>query len=148
MVLLTDSFGYGLVDMELNSPEHNVWFVSEEILNRRGYRVPTYKEMMEIIFWKTHHKKRRGVFCIHAKSPCGLFWPEELRSAVPVTGNDKLQNDLQVSMVTSDPSVSCKLWNLYVEKAVKPFLNQMHDACNCSGNAGDHVHTGLRPICD
>lgn len=145
--ILTQRFGYGLVGMEVYDPsvatcrrcEHNMWFVSGDVLTMRGYRSMGHGEMT-YAFWRTHRAADR-VRCLHATRPCGLFWPAGLREAVmraeatappppgAAVGRDP---DNDISNAIADPDVSCEVLRTYVETVVTPLLDQMHDACRCN----------------
>lgn len=137
--IMTEKFGYGLVGLEVFDStngfarwEHNMWFVSGDMLQKGGYRAMDHKEMTEL-FWSSHYDSRR-IKCLHAKRPCLLKWPDELKSAIP--GFDDLKNELSLvqqdvllSMTMADPDISCELWKLYDKLIVGPFLHQIHLAC-------------------
>eukprot|EP00584_Thalassiosira_punctigera_P007576 CAMPEP_0172526082 /NCGR_PEP_ID=MMETSP1067-20121228/1090_1 /TAXON_ID=265564 ORGANISM="Thalassiosira punctigera, Strain Tpunct2005C2" /NCGR_SAMPLE_ID=MMETSP1067 /ASSEMBLY_ACC=CAM_ASM_000444 /LENGTH=427 /DNA_ID=CAMNT_0013309519 /DNA_START=71 /DNA_END=1354 /DNA_ORIENTATION=- len=139
--IMTERFGYGLVGMELTNEddkclrcEHNMWFVSEEFLNRRGYRTLAHAEMVEL-FWGTHYQNEMK--CIHAHHPCLLFTPKELTDAVPrdvKKGLKKLgdvERNVRLSMMIAEEDVSCDVWKAYESSVVQGFLGQVDAACKC-----------------
>jgi len=165
--ILTDKFGYGLVGMEIVDTsakcercEHNMWFVSKELLNRRGFRAMTHAEMTKI-FWDTHSKAKEEtgrMICIHAKNPCLLFTPNELMNAMPNSEywhGDIPQRNLQLSlMLAEEPAISCEARKAYETSVVQSFLGQMEAGCRCKTCAeGDpclqtwNIHTNSSYVC-
>lgn len=142
--ILTDKFGYGLVGMELADGsaeckrcEHNMWFVSKDLLNRNGFRAPTHAEMTQV-YWNTQSRAREETGrkkCIHAMNPCLLFTPDELTNAIPGYNfweGDDMQKSMQLSlMLAEEPQLPCEVWKAYETSVAQSFLGQMEDGCRC-----------------
>lgn len=135
--IMTDRYGYGLVGMEIEDTsiectrcEHNMWYVSREALNRRGYRPRTYGEMVEM-FWRTHHATRTKRHCLHARLPCMLSWsPQMLDTAADQGDGDSPERDIKMSLAMADPDVSNAVRKVQHEFVVGG-LEQLHAACKC-----------------
>lgn len=139
--IMTERFGYGLVGMELTNEEdkclrceHNMWFVSREFLNRRGYRAMTHEEMVRL-FWGTHGQNKMK--CIHAQHPCLLNPPKELTKSIPnykeLDKKDQFERNAEISLLISDGDISCKTWKAYQSSIVENYLGQMEAGCKCFG---------------
>jgi len=134
--LLTETHGYGLVGMEVINPgtfcprcEHNMWYVSGDLLNAKGFRKASYSDLIDL-YWAVLSGVKYG--CLHAVHPC----PNDLIAVM-----DSLDSTLVSSLSAANKAVTlpalsrlmssgdCRVREKAEEWAAENIAKQMDKAC-------------------